>query len=320
MYRNLAFHEPASNVRRAVTLLELCVVLAVIALLAALLLPAVQKARDAARRAQCKSNLRQLGMAIEQYAEQCGMYPTPLLKMHATSSRNLYSQHTYILPYIEQAALFAAINFQFALYEHPNTPTVDNGTARRTRVGLFLCPSEGEPEVRNCYRYNLGLSWQAEGPFRPLEPTRPADITDGLHATAFMSERFGGTFDLAAQDRTRDILNLALGQRVSPPLQPGQARQLCETNPPAGFVPYAGRYWFYSGTYFTWYTHDAPPNDVVPSCELGTSPFGLIGLHGPRAFHGNGVNVLFGDGRVEFVSDSISEPVWRAMGTRAASD
>jgi prepilin-type N-terminal cleavage/methylation domain-containing protein len=309
--------------RRAFTLIELMVVVAVIGILTAILLPAVQRTREAARRTNCKNNLKQLGIALTAYAEQHGMFPGARLLTGSRSSSNSYSQHAFVLPFLGEHNVYNSINFAFNRNDGVLTPSLENRTARSSRVETFVCPSEVNQEVRNSYRYNFGLFRQAEGAFRLFFPTRPSDVSDGLHATAFLSERIGGTFVPGENDRLRDI---AIRPRVVPPLivpprlEPGEARALCLTTPIVKWHHTVGRYWFYAGTFNTWYMHDAPPNDREPACELDPQDAGRGGLAGPRSFHPAGVCVLFGDGHVTFVADDIALPTWWAMGTRAHSD
>jgi len=307
-------------VRRAFTLLELLVVFAVIAILVALALPAVQRAHEAARRLHCKNNLKQIGIAVSTYADRCGMYPTPLLMTGPGWSSNNYSPHCYILPDLDQSLVYNSINFAFTGYEGVETPLVENSTARLTMLATFLCPSEVQAEARNTYRYNLGLFRQAEGPFRIVHQTRPQDILDGLHTTAFFTERVGGSFVKDAARKGTDIAFHTRRSLLPARLQPGQVRSICQNTPVVGWQHTSGRYWFYYGTFNTAYNHDAAPNDHEPSCEIADTHEGSGGLHGPRSYHTGGVNVLLGDGSVEFITDAIDFRLWSALGTRANAD
>jgi prepilin-type N-terminal cleavage/methylation domain-containing protein/prepilin-type processing-associated H-X9-DG protein len=138
-----------SRCPRAFTLLELLVVIAIVGVLMALLLPAVQAAREAARRVQCVNNLKQMGLALHHYHDVHGVFPlggyggalatatqwdNPLVQ-----ARRIASWGTAILPYMEQAPLYNGIN-QARWYLHP-----ENLTAGGTRVATFLCPSNPAP-------------------------------------------------------------------------------------------------------------------------------------------------------------------------------
>ena len=121
--------------RRGFTLIELLVTIAIIAVLIALLLPAVQQAREAARRVQCSSQLKQIGLALHNYESQYGMFPTSTRSSPAVPSGKQAAAFIRILPFLDQANLFQQYDFQVNWFDPPNAALV------QTQLGIFQCPS-----------------------------------------------------------------------------------------------------------------------------------------------------------------------------------
>lgn len=145
--------------RSGFTLIELLVVIAIIAVLIALLLPAVQSAREAARRAQCVNNMKQLGLAMHNYHDVVGSFPTSFWRNTANANpndplgngTNRHSWFAMILPYIEQTNLYNSINFSVSV----NGPINDTGTM--TPVNAFMCPSDPSPTISAFARVDAGV-------------------------------------------------------------------------------------------------------------------------------------------------------------------
>ena len=189
--------------RPAFTLIEVLVVLTILGILVALLLPSVQAAREAARRAACVNNLKQFGLGAANYEAAFGVFAPSF-------GGKQFSVHARILPYIEQQTLANAIDYD----DDPNAAT--NRTASLVQPGLFLCPSDtGFARSANWTNYaasygdgfNLGTP---NGAYDWL--TTPAGISDGLSQTVAMAEMV-----LSPLNATRD--RLALAFKVSPSIR-----------------------------------------------------------------------------------------------------
>ena len=141
--------------RRGFTLIELLVVIGIIAVLVALLLPAVQQAREAARRTECKNNLRQLGLAFHNYHETHSHFaPTAILAAVLSPQFTIVggtSWCTQLLPFIEQENLYQSINQEVSPYDPVNSQ------AAQTRLSLFVCPTA--PDIPAVVEYTFGPPW-----------------------------------------------------------------------------------------------------------------------------------------------------------------
>ena len=303
--------------RRGFTLIELLVVIAIIGVLIALLLPAVQSAREAARRAQCVNNLKQIGIAMHNYHDALGSLP--IGEVRGTS----YSALSQALPFIEQGNSYNAINFSLV---QGNTA---NDTARMTILGVLLCPSDIANRLPSRgaatnYFANKGTNviWQdpvgpnaalpaANGVFIYGEISRFADITDGLSNTAFYSERVLADGSNAIVSPLEDVFF-----PKSAPSTADEALQQClalDINDLSNQAPvFMGAPWL-NGQHT--YQQSSPPNGR--SCGFfvvnrATMP--------PSSRHPGGVNLLAGDGAVKFIKQSIALSTWRALGTRAGGE
>ncbi len=215
--RNDALRAWASRAARpGFTLIELLVVIAIIGVLIALLLPAVQAAREAARRAQCINNLKQIGVALHNYHGVVGsfpvgfLYPTGAVPTTTSPQQYRWSVLAQMAPYLEQTNLYNALNFNFPLAYRPSGSASlfwpfypDNATAMATRVSTFLCPSDGAPapfaDSGPCnYVFctgdgsNGGDATGANGTFILGPAVSMADITDGSSGTVAASEQLLG--------------------------------------------------------------------------------------------------------------------------------
>lgn len=328
--------------RRAFTLIELLVVISIIAILFGLLLPAVQAAREAARRTQCKSNLRQMGLALFNYESSYRTLPPSIAVVglgNTLLSNGCWSIHARILPYVEQSSLYKLCDFGL------NKEDPVNANAIQQTIPFFICPSEIHTSV-STHPYGLSavstygwctgdwFIWAGyNGPqnrttFAPNRSYRLSAVTDGLSQTLFASE-----VKTYQQTYICDGVGLSLINNpvtVPPP-----------TADPDTVAPeYAGgcrlyllghTEWSDGNSHATGFTTAWPPNRVTLGGPTGKVDMDLNGINeedgGPtfaaitsRSYHNEGVHSFLGDGSVHFFASSIDANVWRSLGSISGGD
>lgn len=293
--------------RNAFTLIELLVVIAIIAILIGLLLPAVQKIREAANRMKCTSHLKQIGLAAHNYHDTTGKFP-------AAADPMRFSQMAYLLPYVEQDNLFKTINFTVA----PSNAA--NAVPMGTRVPVYMCPSDPSAnrapagQGGNSYVGSLGdeilfFTAQTRGVFA-FQGTQYgfADITDGTSNTAMFCERLLGDFNNSVMTERTDLFQPPGGTPM--PTTMDQAVANCTPSfSPNIFRSDYGAAWL-QGQHWTIYTHAGLPNSrgcaYPPNTQLMVA----------NSSHPGGVNLCLCDGSVRFVRNTINIQTWRAVGSK----
>ncbi|MBL8811393.1 MAG: DUF1559 domain-containing protein [Planctomycetaceae bacterium] len=305
--------------RSAFTLIELLVVIAIIAILVALLLPAVQQAREAARRTQCKNNLKQLGIAIHNYHDTYNCIPIA----DVDGSSNPVSAHARLLPYIEQDNLYKVVDFNVP-YNHAN-----NTVARNTELPAFRCPSDptrlpASIGGRNNYYWNAGsgiVMYSSGATGQPASNgivfhntrIRFNDITDGLSNTAGMAEKLTGDGNNGISTPLVDTYRPG-----TYPNTPDEALQQCNatnvTDLSLQGYSNVGGPWLQQYHSTNQYNHVLPPNGR--SCMF---PPGRIATTA-NSQHTGGVQILLCDGSVRFVTENLDLKVWRSLGSRDGAE
>lgn len=301
------------------TLIELVVALAIIGVLVAIILPAVQAARSSSRRTECASHLRQIGLALSQYIATYDSFP------------NGAAHKSQLLPYLDQQNLFRDIEGsrvgrtfpdweQFKaqvlpIYLCPTDPTptvISEKNSRMSGTNYAACSGTGLQRDGTNGIFNIGFTHA----LYPGGYVKPAGVRDGFSNTAAFAEilRADGTHH-RLRTNWKTLFPMTLPEELD------AFAATCDAIPEepvnygySGAVFERGTPW-YAGAYNDgMYNHVLPPNR--PSCINGN--YIQLGASTASSFHAQGATVLIADGHVRFVSASISRDVWREIGSRVA--
>jgi prepilin-type N-terminal cleavage/methylation domain-containing protein/prepilin-type processing-associated H-X9-DG protein len=318
--------------RNAFTLVELLVVIAIIGILVALLLPAVQAAREAARRMQCANNLKQAALALHNYHSTFQRFPGI-----GPTSNTAFSVQAQILPYAEQQNLVDLIDFQSPIYTgggHGGPATISSEQRRSSPAPGAHVPlperwagGSVQPDGLQC-RAGPSLSGHEPGGLHRLGPrreladhrrtdglfyygsaTRFADMTDGTSNVVVFSETLlgNGISQDAEQSPARPHEMVAMQSSNAP-----NPNLWAITSNPNSWRGYRGYAWILGKSAATTFSTYSPPNPRHPDAA-----WMAFGWFSARSFHPGGVNVGLGDGSVRFVSDTIDLNTWHNLGSIA---
>ena len=331
---------------RGFTLVELLVVIAIIATLIALLLPAIQMVREAARKSSCSNNLKQLGLAVHNHYDSLrGLPQLAVIRKQPDGAlwTSYLGPHTRLLPYIEQNTITNAMDLDAAYGDVVNKDAVGKV------IPVFLCPSEPRQEplahasFGNIGGVNYGFcsgDWYVwNGLDTPGPPTRSAfgvnlsrgwkDFTDGVSNTLLMAEvkNYQVTIrDCGALSQINDP------QNVPPP--DADPLTICPEYQGSGGTLFRNAHtqWAEMSVHHNGFTTAWPPNKKTPGgAGLAEADVDIMSkrerIGGPsfaavtaRSHHAGGVQTLLGDGGVRFMSDTIDGRLWRALGTVAGRE
>lgn len=288
--------------RKGFTLIELLVVIAIIGVLIALLLPAVQQAREAARRSQTKNYLKQIGIALHNYHERYNMFPSGWIgvtnRQPDVEGKNGWGWAAMILPEVDQQPLFESLNFR-----HPPTDPV-NAIALKTALPVFRSPSDSSNDL-----------WDLE------EEANPGTVLATLPTANFIGNF--GTMEL------EDCEGLAVGMACT-------SDGVFFHNSKVSFRDFVdgSSNTFLVGQRKTDATKSPPWHStwvgVIPGGEEAFARILGVADHTPNnpighlddfsSSHSGGVHFLFGDGKVQFLSENIDQGVYQSLATRAGHE
>jgi len=333
---------PLGARRSAFTLIELLVVIAIIAILIGLLLPAVQKVREAASRMKCQNNLKQLGIAVHSFHDATGGFPPAIVNSgrwnsNGPASLSYYpsdgawyvynhSGFVFLLPYIEQDNLYKQYDFKVpgslsSPYGIPLPPTAGaltashpNALVQATKLKVFTCSSDRDPEVLISNTSSTDF-YQRPNTARSNYLFSSGGLTD-YNGPNDWNSASAGAFGHNTRVKMTEIRDgtsstIAIGESVQ------------YKNGSTGTSTIFGPYWG-SGTHTATigYTPSGDPRFNI------NAPFSTGCTTGPNcvyawtfsSFHSGGANFVMCDGSVRFLSQSISYPTFYALNTRAGGE
>ncbi|WP_417390007.1 DUF1559 domain-containing protein [Gimesia sp.] len=297
--------------KRGFTLIELLVVIAIIAILIALLLPAVQQAREAARRSTCKNSLKQIGLAIHNYADTHRVFPLGNVNTNSATTDYNWAWSTFILPFVDQAPLYNTINPNGGLL----LPVADAtfGTtpaALQTAIPVYRCPSSIVPVVNNLRTDSANKGYGALS-----YPAVSGHIGD-LNGTPVTTYQYKGSFYPRSSVRFRDFTDgtsntILVGERAFQ--QTGST-----ITQPSAAIWAGGRTNAVGTTGITSSMEQDTTGVVSQATNINQKTTGSSPHRGFSSQHVGGCHFLLGDGTVRFISENINSADFNTTAGAAA--
>ena len=326
--------------RRGLTLIEVLIVCAILGVLMAALLPAVQAAREAARRSNCGNNMRQIGLAAVAFEAARGTFPVgsesrpwPAQPRHPHQFYR-WSGLAHASPFFEASELIGDLDLTVPLYGTGFQVMPQNRAVVARIVPLFLCPSDSRTIASAGFgptNYALcagsgaggGTPFDADGMCFVNSRVRARGVTDGLSKTVLASESVLGTGPLASDDRAAQSTQGSYAFVTEVPL----TTAICAAANSWNYLNQRGFSWANGEYRSAVYSHWLQPNAATMDCIANDTSSANIartlavwGWRAARSRHVGGVNVALADGAVRFVEDGVDAAVWSAAATRAGGE
>jgi prepilin-type N-terminal cleavage/methylation domain-containing protein/prepilin-type processing-associated H-X9-DG protein len=325
--------------RGAFSLVELLAVIAIIGLLVALLLPAVQASRESARRSDCRNRLRQIALAMHNYESARGHLPSGsqarAFVADPATPQTFYrwSALAQALPFMEQAAAYASLDLDVPLYGRDFSVFDQNREAVKAFIPGFLCPSDRNERVSDQFgptNYAMcagsgaggGTPFDADGLFYINSALALREVTDGISRTALVAECTLGEVIPALTSRSDADPRRVYGFARAAPLTDASCDETSTWNlsDPPGFA------WANGEFRSAMYNHYRPPNSTAFDCVSAkliaplAERYAAYGWRTARSYHGGGVNVAMADASATFIDEDVDPTVWRALSTRSGDE
>jgi prepilin-type N-terminal cleavage/methylation domain-containing protein len=302
---------------RGFTLVELLVVIAIIAVLIGLLLPAVQKVREAAARSRCQNNLKQIGLGLHNYESAFKNFPMGVGNAYTGSAAMKYDWQMQLLPYIEQEPLFQRFDPKIAY----NVVNASNNAAQKTGVSVFQCPSSKTPlpKMTSCCGAFPGVEDVAATSYSALAthltvPEGTAAIATagagGSHLNRASTNRGSGLIFCQSKVKLAEVSdglsNTFLASEVFSDYDDNYKQSVSgPTQQCPGKNCYLANYWSF-GSHMT--------------TAFGINTYAGYFASGVQSWHPSGAVFVFGDAHVSFLSESIDQAKLEALTTRSGDE